>query len=124
VAALTDYARLALFVDQTYAVQITSLEWVTNSGLQRVDLLNDGLAGFTPGAGDTEINIGFAVPIGGMEYDWQGKCANKEFVTLQLIQADKQYVGTGKLMSVRGAQSVNANLEGSASWIGPLKPFQ
>jgi len=67
-ATLQDHARLAIFVDQTVQIEITSIQMTTNSGQNRVDLLNEGLAGFTPGSGDVNLQIGFAVPKGGQEY--------------------------------------------------------
>lgn len=121
-AALIDHARLALFVDQTYAVEITSLGITTNSGQNRVDLLNEGLAGFTPGSGDCTLDIGFAVPIGGQEFPWQQKCAQGAYVSMQLIIGGQQYLGNGKLLTVSINQSVNASVEGTANWLGELKP--
>jgi hypothetical protein len=123
-AALIDHARLALFVDQTYAVEVTSLGITTNSGQNRVDLLNEGLAGFTPGSGDCEMDVGFAVPIGGMEYPWQQKCTKGEYVSMQLIVGGQQYLGNGKILTVSINQSVNASVEGTAHWLGELKQVQ
>lgn len=123
-AELIDHATLALFVDQTYQVEITSIEMTTNSGQQRVDLLNEGLGGFTPGSGDVSINIGFAIPIGGQDFPWQQKCAFGTLVTMQIIIGSEQYEGTGKLMDVSISQSVNSNAEGTASWVGQLSQLE
>jgi len=123
-AALQDHARLAVFVDQTVAIEVTSIQMTTNSGQQRVDLLNEGLAGFTPGSGDVSLQIGFAVPKGGQEYPWQQKCSNGEYVTMQVILGATQYVGLGKFMDVSINQSVNASVEGTANWLGELRPLQ
>jgi hypothetical protein len=123
-AELIDHAQLAVFVDQTYQVEVTSIEMTTNSGQQRVDLLNEGLGGFTPGSGDVSINIGFAVPIGGQDFPWQQKCALGTLVTMQIIIGSEQYEGTGKLMDVSISQSVNSSVEGTASWVGQLSPVE
>ena len=93
----------------------------TNSGQQRVDLLNEGLGGFTPGSGDVSLNIGFAVPVGGQEYPWQQKCASGDYITMQLIVDGEQYSGSGKLLDVEISQSVNGSTEGTASWLGQLE---
>lgn len=123
-ATLQDHARLALFVDQTTMVEITSIQMTTNSGQNRVDLLNEGLAGFTPGSGDVSLQIGFAVPFGGQEYNWQQKCSNGEYVSMQVRIGAQQYAGVGKFLDVSINQSVNASVEGTANWLGELKPLQ
>jgi len=123
-ATLQDHARLAIFVDQVVQIEVTSIQMTTNSGQQRVDLLNEGLAGFTPGSGDVSLQVGFAVPKGGQEYPWQQKCANGEYVSMQVILGATQYVGLGKFMDVSINQSVNASVEGTANWVGELKPLQ
>lgn len=122
--ALQDHARLALFVDQTYQVEITSISMTTNSGQQRVDLLNEGLGGFTPGSGDVSLRLGFAVPVGGQDYPWQQKCANGEYVTMQVIVGAEQYAGLGKILDVEISQSVNGNTEGTANWLGQLETLK
>jgi hypothetical protein len=124
VAALQDHARLAIFVDQNVTIEITSIQMTTNSGQNRVDLLNEGLAGFTPGSGDVTLQIGFAVPKGGQEYPWQQKCANGEYVSMQVIVGGTQYVGLGKFLDVSINQTVNASVEGTANWLGELRPLQ
>lgn len=123
-ATLQDHARLAIFVDQVVQIEITSIQMTTNSGQNRVDLLNEGLAGFTPGSGDVNLQIGFAVPKGGQEYNWQQKCANGEYVSMQVIVGATQYVGLGKFLDVSINQTVNASVEGTANWLGELKPLQ
>ena len=122
--ALTDYAKLALFADQTNIRELTSVDMTTNSGQQRVDLLNEGLGGFSPGSGDVSISLGFTVPVGGQEYPWQQKCANGDLVTLQIIQGAEQYSGVGKIMDTSISQSVNGAIEGTINWVGELKPFE
>lgn len=123
-ATLQDHARLAVFVDQTTVIEVTSIKMTTNSGQNRVDLLNEGLAGFTPGSGDVSLQIGFAVPKGGQEYDWQQKCATGAYVAMQVIVGKTQYAGVGKILDVSINQTVNASVEGTANWLGELKPLQ
>lgn len=122
-ATLKDHARLQIIVDQVLQIEVTSIQMTTNSGQQRVDLLNEGLAGFTPGSGDVSLQIGFAVPLGGQEYPWQQKCADGAYVAMQVIVGGEQYAGVGKFMDVSINQSVNASVEGTASWLGELKPL-
>jgi hypothetical protein len=122
--ALQDYAKLVVFYNGTYLEQITSIEMVTNSGNQRIDLLNEGLGGFSSGSGDVTITIGFVIPIGGQEADFQQDAASKAFVSLQIGVGSGDYVGTGKLESVSISQSVNAAAEGTFTWIGELSELK
>jgi hypothetical protein len=121
--ALQDYARLVLFVDGTYISQLTSLESEHDSGQQPVNLLNEGLAGFTPGAGHVNVTIGYAVPIGGPEFDYTGKLVVGEYVDLQIGQGSKSFAGRGKITNARHSQSTGGALEGSATWMGELQPY-
>jgi len=123
-ATLVDHARLALLIEQTYQVEMTSIELTTNSGQQRVDLLNEGLGGFTPGSGDVTISGGFAIPIGGQEFPFQETCADGSYVTMQVPVGGSDYIGSGKILDVSISQSVNANTEGSFTWTGELLPLQ
>jgi hypothetical protein len=120
--ALQDYANVSVIVDGNPLEEVTSLEMTTNSGQQRIDTISKGLAGFTPGAGDVTVSIGFAVPIGGPEEDFQQKCAEGSYVSMQIGIGPADYVGTGKIMSVSESQSVGASMEGTFEWVGELKP--
>lgn len=123
-ATLREHARMAIFIDQTFMVEMTNLEMVTNSGQQRVDVLNEGLVGFTPGSGDVTITGGFAIPIGGQEFPFQQSCVEGSIHTLQLSVGGEDYSGKGKFMDVRISQSVNANVEGSFTWTGQLSAME
>lgn len=118
-----DYANLSVFYNGNPLEQVTSISFTTSSGQQRVELLNKGVGGFTPGSGSSEVEIGFVVPIGGTEDEFQQDCANGTFVTLQIPIGDKDFIGKGKIMEVKISQSTNAVTEGTFSWTGPLKPI-
>jgi hypothetical protein len=111
-------------MDGNVLTQITSIKASWNSGQNRVDLLVEGLAGFTPGSGDVTVDLGYAVPIGGLEEDYTGKLATGTYVKMQLFLGSKDYVGTGKIMTTDISQSVNAGVEGTLQWIGELKALQ
>lgn len=123
-ATLQDYAKLPVFYNGTRLLQITSVKLTTNSGQQRVDLLNEGLGGFTPGSGDVTIDIGFVIPIGGPEADYQQDCQRGSYVTLQVGVGRVGYIGRGKIMNCDIGQSVNASSEGSFQWVGQTKPLE
>ncbi len=119
-ASPTEYARLPLFINGAYIRQLTSLELTFNSGQQRVDLLNEGFAGFTPGSGDVTVRVGFAVPIGGVEYPYMKDLVSGSFAEVQVGVGAEVYAGKGKFTELSLNQSVNASLEGSGTWVGQL----
>jgi len=43
---------------------------------------------------------------------------------MQVIVGGQQYVGLGKFLDVTINQTVNASVEGTANWLGELKPLQ
>ncbi len=122
-AVQSDYARLAVFYNSNALTQVTSIALNTESGQQRVDLLNEGLGGWTPGSGSVSIEIGFVIPIGGQEDEFQEDCANGTYVTMQIPVGRKSYIGKGKVTSVKISQSTNASTEGSLTFEGELKPL-
>ena len=122
--ALEDFARLALFANGSPQKKLTSVQHRTESGQISVDLMNEGLCGWTPGSGRCRITIGYAVPLSGVEFPWQAKCVSGELIKLQLAQGPDVYVGTGKCIDTDVSQSVNASTEGTAEWEGEFKPFK
>ncbi len=120
----TDFAKLNAFYKGNWLTTLNSISISTESGQQRVDLLNEGLAGFTPGSGSVEIEIGFAVPIGGLQDTFQEDCANGVIVEMQIPIGGKDYIGLGKVMSVKISQSTSQNVEGTFTWSGQLKPIE
>jgi hypothetical protein len=127
--AQQDYATLKVFAaEQGGALiqlrQLTSAQMSTEGGHQRVDLLNEGLGGFSPGSGSVRISLGFAVPVSGLEFPFQQAAANGNFVTMQFGVGAEAYVGTGKVQTESINQSVNAAVEGSVEWEGELKARQ
>lgn len=113
-----DYAKLPVFIDGTHITQLTSVEYEIDGGQQRVDLLHEGLGGFTPGSGSVTINIGYAVPIGGLEYPYLKRIAAGQYVDMQIGVGSEAYAGRGKIMSSRLSQSVNSSVEGTMTFVG------
>lgn len=121
--AVQDYAQLKCFVNGNPLIQVTSVSKTTNAGIQRIDLLNEGLGGFTNSSGEVTIEVGYVVPIGGLEEEFDRMCVNREFVDIQLFLGRQSYAGRGKIENNRISQSTNAAVEGSFSWMGEFKPF-
>lgn len=119
--ALQNYARLPVFMDQQALTQLTSVSISWESNRQQVDLLNEGLGGFTEGSGLCTIQLGYAVPISGPEADFIGGCVDSTFHDMQIGIGPKDYVGRGKINTTEISQSVNASVEGTLTWVGEFK---
>ena len=119
-----DFAKLGTIYAGAALAKITSLSMTTNSGLQRVDTMGEGLSGFTPGSGDVTIEFGFVIPIGGPEAAMQEHCAEGATVEVEFFVGAKTYVGRGKVMTTTFSQSVNQAAEGTCQWVGQLKPIE
>ena len=70
------------------------------------------------------IEIGFAVPIGGQEFDFQQACANRAYVDMQVFIGRNSYAGRGKIETVNISQSVGGTTEGTLTFTGELKAFE
>jgi len=119
-----DFAQIGLMYGGNELKMLTSVKMTTDSGQQPVDLLNEGLSGFTPGSGRVTVDIGYAVPIGGPEAPYQQDCAAGSFVTLQVFEGALSYIGKGKIINNEVGQSTNNPMEGSCQWMGPLAPIE
>jgi len=122
--ALQDFSKLGCFYNGSLIEKITSIHVTGKNGIIRVDVLNEGLAGFTPGSGEVTVTVNFVVPVGGLEEAFWDDMANENFVTLQVPIGPKAYLGNGKIENVEVGQSVNASVEGSFNWLGTLSPLQ
>jgi hypothetical protein len=126
---MADYVTLKVFAAEEGGAliqlrQLTSAEMTTENGDQRIDLLNEGLGGFSPGSGAVRISLGFAVPMSGVEFPFQQAAANGNNVTMQFGVGPESYVGVGRVKTETISQSVNAPVEGSIEWEGEMKARQ
>jgi hypothetical protein len=122
--AQQDYAALKGLFNGSPMLQVTSLAINTESGLQPVQLLHEGIGGYTTGSGSVTIEVGFVVPIGGQEFDFQGVCARGEFCTLQVFVGRQSYSGKGKINTVNITQSVDQVASGTFTFTGPKKAME
>ncbi len=121
--SVQDYAQLKGLFNGSPMIQLTSLGVNTEAGLQPVQLLHEGLGGYTSGSGSVTIEVGFVVPIGGQEFDFQGICAREEYCNLQVFCGRQSYSGKGKINTVNINQSVDQVASGTFTWTGPKKPM-
>lgn len=122
--ALQDFAEVGLLLDGNPLELISECRLNTESGNQTIDVIKQGLAGFSSGPGRCTITLSYPIPIGGTEYPYQKKCANKEYVTAQFFRADGDYIGTGKLQNCDEGQSTGSPTDGKVEWVGELKPYK
>ena len=118
--ALEDFTNLSAVVDGDYQSKLTSLSMRHESGQQPVDLLNEGLGGFSPGSGRVQVTMGYSVPIGGAEFDFASAAAAGGYHTLQVTVGPKTYVGSGKFIDNEIGQTVNSATEGTVTWLGEI----
>ncbi|HTJ17828.1 MAG TPA: hypothetical protein VL494_13705 [Steroidobacteraceae bacterium] len=122
--AQQDYAVPKLFINGAPAIQVDSIGFVTESGVQPVHLLGAGIGGFTIGSGQCTIEVGIKIPIGGQEHPYQQMCANGEDVELQLFFGRDSYNGVGKFGNVNLNGAVDQAASGTINWTGPKKPME
>lgn len=121
--ALQDYARLVVFLDGKEVKQAESFEHETESGQQPVLILNEGLGGFTPGSGQTNISGTLYVPIGGFEEPVQKYCAEGSYHVFQFGVGAEAVINSGKFTNVKISQSTNQATQVTFSFIGNKKAF-
>lgn len=122
-ASTQTYGRLPVFYNGSYLEQVTGVSFVTESGVQRVELLT-GLGGFTEGPGSCTIRVEFALPVSGQEKSFQQDCANLVDVEMQLGAGADSYAGVGKIERVELNHQVGSAVSGSFDWTGPKSPME
>jgi hypothetical protein len=122
--AQQDYAILKSAMNGDSLVQVRSIRHNTEGNHQPVELLEEGLAGFTPGSPSVEVQIDYAVPIGGPEENFQAICVRGEYVDIQIFQGRLSWAGRGKIMSNQVSSQVGQNTEGTFTFRGPPVAFE
>jgi hypothetical protein len=122
--ALQDYALLKSAMNGDAMVQVKGIRHNTEGNHQPVELLESGLAGFTPGSPTVEIQIDYAIPIGGPEENFQAMCVNGDYVDMQIFQGRLQWSGRGKIMSNQVTSQQGQSTEGTFTFRGPPVAFE
>lgn len=122
--AMIDYAIPFLFVDGRGQGQVTSIDMVTESGKIPIFTLKDGFAGFSPGPGMVTFNIGFVVPVGGLEENFQRYAATAGRHTIQFGLGPQAYVGEGEFTNCQIGGGTQKATEGSCTWQGQKKELK
>jgi hypothetical protein len=121
---LQDYAILKSAMNGDALVQVTSIEHDTEGNHQPVELLEAGLAGFSPGTPVVQVTIGYAIPIGGPEENFQRMCVNGDYVDMQIFQGRLSFAARGKVMNNRVSSQTGQATQGTFTWRGPPVAFE
>jgi hypothetical protein len=118
--ALEDHLLLRLMLDGKIQVKVSAIQVQVDGAAVRVDTL-EGLAGKTEGAGSINISGTWAVPKGGLEFNFLKAIAEGTYhdATIPL---------GAETLSVRGwfqdgsiGRSVNSSTEAQANFIAEIK---
>lgn len=119
-AALNDHLRLAVLIDGQLQTECSNIQINGQSGAQAVETLR-GLAGKTPGSKRLEFTGNYAVPLGGPEFDFWGSIDKGTYHEIQIPIGAKSIIAKGWFQEAGISQSVNANTEQTAHFIGQLQ---
>lgn len=118
--AQNDYATFGCSVNGGQVVELTSISKTTESGQLEIFTLARGLAGFSPGQGKCTIGLGYTIPVGGFEFNFDEAVANGTPVTVQLWVGPHSYNGNGKFTQGELSQSVGGASAGTVTFTGSL----
>lgn len=108
---------LSLLVDQKDC-RVTNVEINGQSGMQAIEILKEGLVGFTDGAKRLEISGTWPVFIEGLEKPIPDWIEEGSYHECQIPVGPTNLISKGRFDTFRLGQSTNANTEMSATFIG------
>lgn len=121
---MVDFARQVVFMGGQEVKVAESFEFKTESGEQPVLILNEGLGGFSPGAGQCTISGTLYVPVGGFEVPVQQWCAEGLYCEIQYGLGPVAYLAEGKFTEVTISGSTNEPVKVQFTWIGEKKAME
>lgn len=121
--AMQDHLTLTVMIDGVIQAKLTNVSVNGDSGSQPVQTI-EGLAGKTRGSGQLELSGTWAVPIGGLEYDFWSEAAEGGYHDVQIPVGTKSIVSRGWFQNVGLSQSTNASTEATATFIGTFEPLK
>lgn len=115
--ALRDHLKIKILIDTVVQVEVTNVDITLDSGAQKVETL-EGLVGKTPGATSIEISGKWAVPTGGLEFDFISAANNGSYHEIQIPVGAKTIVTQGWFQQATLGGGVNANTEAGMQFVG------
>ena len=113
-----DFAKVRCWIDGDFAIQLLSVSLRTDAGNIPVNLMNEGLAGFTDGSGSQSISITYAIPRSGMEFNFQRACVERGYHSIQISVAGQAGVFRGKFSDNEISQSADSATQGTVNFVG------
>lgn len=120
---MTLYGQAKLHYNGNPVNKITSASWRGESGLQPVNLMNEGLDGFSIGSGMSTIEWSGPIPKEGPEHSYRRDFTEHRDVEMQYTSGAESYAAVGKIITYEESQSDNEVLSFTATWQGRLQPF-
>lgn len=117
---MEDGAKQSMFIDGELQENLSNIQVAVNSGDNRLDTIERGLAGFSHGSGDVTITGTAVVLVGGMEFDYHNAVVNRSYYTVQVTVGPTTYMGNGRFMDASYGMSVGASTEVNFTWVGEL----
>jgi hypothetical protein len=115
---------MTVFIDGQHLIQISQISVEMENGEQQVFTLNEGLAGFSPGSGITNVTINYIIPASGFEFNFADAVHGRGYHTVQVAAGATDYIGEGKFLNNSISQSTGAASEGTVSFSGEFAPFE
>lgn len=122
--AQQDYALVKLFLNGAAVTQITRIRRMLDAQNQPIQLMNEGLGGWSHGMGISRVEWDAPVPIGGPEFDYEGIAARREFVELQVFVGRASVASLGKIQTTELEGAVGTPTAYSITWEGGLEPVE
>jgi hypothetical protein len=115
---------MVTFLDGNEIKLAESFEHETDAGQIPVLVLNEGLVGFTPGAGQCNLSGTIKVPIGGFEDNIQKWAVEGSYHVFQTGIGKNSVINKGKFTNVKLSQSVGQDAQISYTFVGEKKAFE
>lgn len=122
--ALQSYAQIQFFVNGAPVTQKTRVKRTLTMNRTPINLLGQGLAGYSEGLPELTHELDAPIPIGGHEFDYEGMAHRNEFVETQIFIGSRSYAGLGVIQVVDTGQEAGAAASTSITWTGEARPVE
>ena len=117
---MAKYAKGSIFVKGKLMAQATGIEAEHRSGGQRVETIELGFAGRSPGAKGATVTIDLVVPASGEEEDFVKVMNDDEEIEIVIAGAGKKKIFKGFIDTTR--ESYRVNTVSARTVVGDCKP--
>lgn len=96
-----------LLLNNRPVLKAGEVDWTIRSNDQAMYTLDEGLAGFSNGAEEIDIQLRQAIPLSGYQIDWPGLVRTHTTIRPTIIRAGKTYELEGRVMEASDSSKVN-----------------